>query len=174
MSSPARRSDEPGVIVLMGVAGSGKTTVGQLLAARLGWTFLDADWLHPEANVRKMRSGLPLTDEDRWPWLNAIAERIDTLRNEGSRVVVACSALRRAYRNVLVDGHGDVRLAYLEGAAATLHERLRGRDGHFMPASLLDSQFAALEAPTPDECPIIVSIEIPPAQIVAAIAARFA
>jgi gluconokinase len=149
----------------MGVAGSGKTTVGQLLAARLNWTFLDADWLHPEANVRKMRSGLPLTDEDRWPWLNAIAERIAQMRLEGTSVVVACSALKRAYREVLIGSRRDARLVYLDGDEATLTRRLTGRTGHYMPPELLKSQLDALERPGDDERAIAVSIERSPPEL---------
>ena len=154
------------VIVVMGVAGSGKSTIASLLAERLGWTYIDGDWLHPAANVEKMSHGVPLTDEDRWPWLRAIAASIDELRREGRFAVVACSALKRAYREILLGGRPDGRLVLLEGSQETVARRLGSRDGHFMPSSLLESQFAALEAPTADERPIIVSVEDDPGRIV--------
>ena len=155
-------------VVVMGVAGSGKTTIASMLAARLGWVFVDGDWLHPAANVEKMRGGTPLTDDDRWPWLRAIAERMREVNAAGDGVVVACSALKRAYREVLLEG--GARLAYLEGDRETIARRLASRDGHFMPPALLESQFEALEPPGADERPILVSIVEPPAAIVAAIA----
>ena len=166
MSSPRRT--EPRFVVVMGVAGSGKTTVGELLAARLGWSFIDADWLHPHANVDKMRSGIPLTDEDRAPWLAAIAARIRELREGGRSGVIACSALKRRYRDVLRGS--DVRFAYLSGTRETLASRLADRSHRFMPAALLDSQLAALEEPADDEAAIIAGIEHPPAEIAEAIA----
>ena len=167
MSSPRRT--EPRFVVVMGVAGSGKTTVGELLAARLGWTFVDADWLHPEANVEKMRSGIPLTDEDRAPWLAAVAARMDELRSAGRSGVIACSALKRRYRDVLRGNTGDVRFVHLSGPRETLASRIASRDHPYMPAALLDSQLAALEAPGADEAAIAVPIEGPPAEIAAAI-----
>lgn len=170
MSSPVPPTPASNVVLVMGVAGSGKSTVAALLAGRLGWTYVDGDWLHPPANVEKMRSGTPLTDEDRWPWLGAIAARIDALRAEGKGAVVACSALRRAYREVLLAGRaGGARLVYLRGDRATVARRLGARDGHFMPPALLDSQFAALEPPGNDERPIVASIDGAPAEIVEAI-----
>ena len=153
----------------MGVAGSGKSTIAAMLAERLGWTLVDGDWLHPASNVEKMRGGTPLTDEDRWPWLSAIAARIDELAAEGRGAVVACSALKRAYRGVLLGGRPGARLVYLKGDRETVASRLGERDGHFMPASLLESQFATLEAPQADEGPMVVSIERAPAEIVEAI-----
>jgi carbohydrate kinase (thermoresistant glucokinase family) len=157
------------VLVVMGVSGSGKTTVAALLAGRLNWEFEDGDWLHPEANVEKMHRGIALTDEDRRPWLRAIAAWIDETRRAGRHGVVACSALKRSYRQVLIGERRDVRLVYLKGDEALIARRITTRHGHFMPASLLHSQFAALEEPGPDERPITVSIEARPAQIVSRI-----
>jgi gluconokinase len=159
------------VVVVMGVSGSGKTTIAALLAGRLQWEFEDGDWFHPAANVDKMHSGLPLTDEDRGPWLRAIAAWIDETRSKGGHGVVACSALKRRYRDVLIGERRDVRLVYLKGAEAVIARRIAARHGHFMPAALLHSQFEALEEPGPDENPIVVSIDARPIDIVARIAA---
>lgn len=134
------------IVVLMGVCGSGKTTVGRALAAGLRWPFVDADELHPPANVAKMASGTPLTDEDRWPWYERIVAELKRHSIEGTHVVLACSALRQAYRDYLAQG-GDVRFAYLKGDAKTIEPRLADRSGHFMPPALLASQFATLEEP---------------------------
>jgi carbohydrate kinase (thermoresistant glucokinase family) len=152
-------------IVVMGVAGAGKSTVGQALAARLGCAFRDADSFHPPANIAKMSEGVPLSDEDRWPWLDAIAAWIAELRAAGMLGVVTCSALKRRYRDVLMRG-GQVRLVYLKGDMALIGGRLAARKGHFMPTALLQSQFDALEEPTTDEAPITVSVEGPPDEIV--------
>ncbi len=149
----------PSALIVMGVSGSGKTTVGERLASRLGWRYADADQFHPASNVAKMSAGQPLTDEDRWPWLKAIAVEIDRMRAAGKRVVVGCSALKRAYRDVLMHGRNDIRLVYLEGTQALIADRLDRRKGHFMPPGLLASQFKTLEPPTPDEHPIKVSID---------------
>jgi gluconokinase len=164
-------SPSPAVLVVMGVSGSGKTTIGELLAEGFHGEFADADRFHPPANVEKMQNGIPLTDEDRWPWLAAIAAFIDETRAAGRRAVVACSALKRRYRDVLVDGRPDVRLVYLKGDQVLIAGRIAERHGHFMPASLLPSQFAALEEPGPEEDPIIVSIAPRPEEIVADILA---
>ncbi len=150
----------------MGVSGSGKTTVGALLAGRLGWNFAEADDFHPAANIAKMRSGVPLDDADRLPWLNAIAAQIDRWRAEGRNGVVTSSALKRRYRDILVGDRPEVRLVYLKGDRELIAHRLAARQGHFMPASLLDSQFANLEEPGPDERPIVVAIGDPPAALV--------
>jgi carbohydrate kinase (thermoresistant glucokinase family) len=159
----------PAVLIVMGVSGSGKSTIGGLLASRLGWQFEDADWFHPASNVDKMRSGVPLTDEDRWPWLEAIAAWIDKTRSSTGHGVIACSALKRRYRDVLIGKRPDVRLVYLKGDEALIARRIATRHEHFMPGSLLHSQFEALEEPGPDENPIIVSIEPQPREIVARI-----
>jgi gluconokinase len=159
---------EPTALVVMGVSGSGKTTIAALLAQTLGWEFQDGDSFHPKANVEKMRAGMPLTDEDRWPWLRAIASWLDALIKDGRHGIVACSALRRSYRDVLLDGRrAEVRLVFLDGTKELIARRLSARHDHFMPASLLDSQFATLERPTADEAPLIVTIEGAPQDIVA-------
>jgi gluconokinase len=162
-------SSAPTVLIVMGVSGSGKSTIGTLLAMQLHWDFEDADWFHPAANVEKMHSGIPLTDEDRWPWLNAIADWIDKARISGRHAVIACSALKRRYRDVLIGDRKDVRLVYLKGDEALIARRFATRHEHFMPASLLHSQFEALQEPGPDENPITVSIEPPPREIVSRI-----
>jgi carbohydrate kinase (thermoresistant glucokinase family) len=154
------------IVVLMGVCGCGKTTVGRPLAQELGWTFVDADDLHPGANVEKMASGVPLTDEDRWPWYERIVAELQRLTRSGKHVVLACSALKQAYRDRLARG-GDLRIVYMQGDAATIEPRIASRSGHFMPASLLASQFATLEEP-PDA--IVVDVAEPVAAQVAAIA----
>jgi carbohydrate kinase (thermoresistant glucokinase family) len=153
----------------MGVSGSGKSTVGALLASRLRWEFEDADWFHPAANVEKMHKGIPLTDEDRWPWLAAVAAWIDKTRCSGAHDVVACSALKRRYRNVLIGDRPDVRLVYLKGDEELIARRIATRHEHFIPPTLLHSQFEALEEPGPEENPIVVSIEPRPREIVAQI-----
>ena len=160
------------IVVLSGVSGSGKTTVGESLARRLAWPFTDGDSLHPAANIAKMRAGVPLTDEDRWPWLDAIAAWIDATRRAGNHAVIACSTLKRAYRDILVGDRQDVRIVFLKGERDLIARRLAARDGHFMPPSLLDSQFAALEKPQADERPIVVSIVPHPREIVEIIAAK--
>lgn len=131
----------------MGVSGSGKTTLAQALARRLGWTFIEADDFHPEANVKKMRSGRPLDDRDRAPWLAAVHEHISALDAAGRDAVVACSGLKAAHRSVLGAGIEDLHFVFLHGDADLIDERLRHRARHFMPAGLLDTQLAALEPP---------------------------
>ena len=154
------------IVVLMGVCGCGKTTVGRPLAQELGWTFVDADDLHPRANVEKMASGMALTDEDRWPWYERIVAELQRLTRSGTHVVLACSALKQAYRDRLARA-GELRIVYMKGDAATIEPRIGSRRGHFMPASLLASQFATLEEP-PDA--IVVDVAEPVAAQVAAIA----
>jgi gluconokinase len=156
------------ILVVMGVSGSGKTTIAEGLAAAKGWSMLEGDTFHPPANVAKMKAGTPLTDDDRWPWLRAIAAAIDADRARGESAVVACSALRRAYRDILIGDRPDVRLVYLKGSRSLVGERMRARHGHFMPPSLLDSQFQTLEEPGPDENPITVEIGGTPDEIVRA------
>jgi gluconokinase len=157
---------DPAVIIVMGVSGSGKSTVGTLLAMGLHWEFEDGDWFHPPANVDKMHKGIPLTDEDRWPWLQAIAKWIDETRAAGNHAVIACSALKRRYRDILIGDRRDVRLVYLKGDESLIARRFATRHEHFMPLSLLHSQFEALEEPRSDENPIAVSIEPTPREIV--------
>jgi gluconokinase len=142
----------------MGVSGSGKTTIAAGVAKRLGWPLLEGDAFHPADNVAKMAAGTPLTDADRWPWLRAIAAEEDALRVAGVSAVVACSALRRAYRDVLLGDRADVVLLYLRGSKQLIAERMAARKGHFMPSALLDSQFATLEEPGDDERPVVVDI----------------
>jgi len=154
------------VIVVMGVSGSGKSTIAAALAARLGWAYEDADWFHPPSNIEKMHSGQALTDDDRWPWLQGIAAWIDATRKAGGRGVIACSALKRAYRDVLVNDRRDVRIVYLKGERELIAHRFALRHGHFMPASLLESQFATLQEPREDEHPIVLSTDAPPPDIV--------
>jgi gluconokinase len=156
----------PCALVVMGVSGSGKSTIADRLAARLGWRYEDGDKYHPAANVAKMRAGHPLTDDDRWPWLQAIADEIDRTCRAGQRAVIACSALKRAYRDVLVHGRNDVRIVFLNGTQDLIAERLAVRKGHFMPPELLTSQFKTLEPPQPGERPITVSIDAPVETIV--------
>lgn len=152
-------SRTPCALVVMGVSGSGKSTIADRLAARLGWRFEDGDQFHPPANVAKMSAGHPLTDEDRWPWLQAIADEIDRVCAAGEHAVIACSALKRAYRDILVHDRDDVRIVFLDGTQDLIAGRLATRKGHFMPSGLLDSQFATLERPDAAERPLTVSID---------------
>jgi gluconokinase len=156
---------EPVIAVVMGVAGSGKTTVSALLSAALGCQFQEGDDLHPAENVEKMHGGTPLTDEDRMPWLHKIAEEIDSWRARGESGVLTCSALKRSYRDIIIGGRPDVTLVYLRGSYDLIRRRMAARHEHFMPVALLDSQFAALQEPTPDEHPIIVDVGNRPAEV---------
>lgn len=156
----------PAVLVVMGVSGSGKTTIAALLAGRLGWEYGDADDFHPAANKRKMHDGTPLTDEDRWPWLRTMAAWIDATRTVRRHGVLACSALKRSYREVLVGDRTDVGLVHLRGDKALIAARQAARHNHFMPASLVDSQFATLEEPGGDERPLTISVTPDPRTIV--------
>jgi gluconokinase len=135
------------IIIVMGVAGSGKTTIGKLLAERLGWPFFEGDDFHPKANVDKMAAGTPLTDDDRAGWLESIAGQIRQLEEEGRSGVVACSALKDAYRQILSGAGSDVRFVYLKGDYRSIRQRLESRVGHFMKPEMLDSQFEILEEP---------------------------
>src|SRR5207248_896232 len=162
---------DPIVVVVMGVSGSGKSTVGELLARRMGWHFAEADEFHSPANVEKMRNGVALTDEDRAPWLAAMAEFIDVARASETPTVITCSALKRRYRDVIVGKRPDVALVYLEGGYDTIAERMSERAHHYMPVSLLRSQFDALEEPGADEHPIVAEVSRPPQEIVETIVA---
>jgi carbohydrate kinase (thermoresistant glucokinase family) len=159
------------IAVVMGVSGSGKTTIGLALAHRLGWRFQEGDALHPPENVAKMHAGFPLDDKDRIPWLRAIAAKIDEWRERGTAGVITCSALKRKYRDMIVSDRPEVRLVYLTAPPALIAERLAGRRGHFMPASLLASQFAALEPPEPDENALTVAMDAPVEAVVKRVAA---
>lgn len=161
--------DNISAIIVMGVSGSGKTTIAEALAERLGFACEDADTYHPASNVAKMHSGIPLTDEDRWPWLRAIAQAIDRKAEASTPVVIACSALKRAYREILAHGREDVRIVYLKGSRDLIARRLALRTDHFMPASLLDSQFATIEEPLPAERVMTVDIDASVDEIVAQI-----
>jgi gluconokinase len=154
------------IILLMGVAGSGKTTVGRLLASELGWRFYEGDDFHPRANIDKMQRGIPLTDDDRWPWLQALKEVIDACLAQGTSAVMACSALKQTYRDYLRHGHDEVKLVYLKGSYDLLSQRLAQRQGHFMPQELLASQFATLEEPRQE---LIVDVSNAPETLVAII-----
>jgi gluconokinase len=164
------RSDLPGgtIVLVMGVAGSGKSTIGGMLAGRLGWEYVEADAYHPPGNLAKMRAGEPLTDADRWPWLDALAAEIDALRAALRSAVVTCSALKRAYRDRLRAGRTGVRLVYLDGDRELIEHRLTARHGHFFPGRLIDSQFRDLEPPAPDEHAVVVRLSdaIRPSELV--------
>ena len=153
------------IVLLMGVSGCGKSTVGTLLAQRLGWPLQDGDAFHPPANIAKMASGLPLDDADRWPWLAAIAAHIDQWRASGTSGIVICSALKRAYRAILVGDRAEVRLVHLAGTPELIAARLAARRAHFMPPALLASQFATLEPPGADERALVVDVA-PPAEVI--------
>ncbi|MFB9176994.1 gluconokinase [Dactylosporangium sucinum] len=161
--------EAPPVFVVMGVAGTGKTTVGALLAGRLGWVYAEADDFHPPANVAKMSAGQPLTDADRRPWLDAIGRWIDERAAAGEPGVVTCSALKRSYRDQLRAGRPQVRVVFLDGSRELIARRLIARHGHFMRVDMLDSQFADLERPEPDEAVTAVSVEPSPNEIVEAV-----
>lgn len=158
-SSRARR------IVVMGVSGSGKSTIGALVADALGAAFVDGDSLHPQANVVKMAAGHPLNDEDRWPWLALVGAAL--AQSSSSGLVVACSALKRVYRDAILSEAPDTVFLHLDGSRQVLANRLEGRSGHFMPASLLDSQLAALEPLGADEPGVVIDVDAPVATIVA-------
>jgi gluconokinase len=156
----------------MGVAGSGKSVIGAALANALAVEFVEGDQYHPAENVRRMSAGIPLTDADRALWLRALAARIREAKDAGNGLVVSCSALKRAYRDILRAEARDLRFVFLKGERALIAERLAGRRGHFMPPSLLDSQFAALEEPSPDEDAWVCDVRQSPQDIVAALVAR--
>lgn len=151
MVDVALRVTQPVVLVLMGVSGCGKSTVAGLLAGQLGWPFEEGDDLHPQVNKDKMAAGHPLADEDRWPWLEKVAAWVEERLDRGENGLVTCSALKRSYRDVINRRGSGVVFVYLAGSRETIGARLAARQGHYMPASLLDSQFADLEEPGPDE-----------------------
>lgn len=156
----------PRVIVLMGVSGSGKSTIGRRLSRTLGWPFRDADSFHPAANIEKMSKGLPLDDEDRRPWLSAIADWIDAHRAGATNAIVSCSALKRRYRDIVIGSRRDVRLVYLQGSFSLIADRLSRRKDHFMPPELLKSQFDTLENPAPEENALAIPIRLTPKRVV--------
>ena len=160
---------KPVVAIMMGVSGTGKTTIAKLLAAALDCQFREGDDLHSAANVEKMKADTPLTDADRLPWLHKIAEEIDRWRARGESGVLTCSALKRSYRDIIIGARPDVTLVYLKGSRGLIGKRMAARHNHFMPIGLLDSQFASLQEPTPDEHPITVDVDGQPTEIVAAI-----
>ena len=153
------------VVIIFGVSGAGKTTIGQLLAQELGWRFYEADDLHSPANVEKMRRGVPLTDQDRWPWLESLRELIKRCIAAGENAVLACSALKEEYRRRL-RVNADVKLVFLRGEQALIAEQLRRRHGHFMNQGLLQSQFADLEEPRPAEAGIVIELGRSPRKLV--------
>jgi gluconokinase len=161
-----------GLYVVMGVSGCGKTVIGSALARSLGVEFVEGDDFHPAENVKRMASGIALTDDDRAPWLHSIAARLRGAKDTGTGLVVSCSALKRSYRDTLRAEAGELRFIFLKGKRALIAERLAGRGGHFMPPSLLDSQFAALEEPAPEERAWECDVTESPADLVAALVAR--
>jgi ribose 5-phosphate isomerase A len=163
-SARAHRGSPP-ILVIMGVSGSGKSTIAEELSARLGWPFEEGDSLHPEANIAKMHAGIPLTDADRLPWLERVAGWIDAQRSKKQPGIITCSALKRTYRQIIIGDRPEVRLVYLRGGRDLIAEHLAGRHGHFMPAALLRSQIDTLEEPDPSEDPLTVDLGPPVAQV---------
>ncbi|MGS0895176.1 gluconokinase [Burkholderia stagnalis] len=153
------------ILIAMGVSGAGKSLIGEMLAERLACSYTDGDAFHSAANKEKMHHGIPLTDDDRWPWLRSIRAAIEEKQRAGETAVFTCSSLKRSYRDVLRGNDADVRFVYLQGSFDVLRERLKTRTGHFFDPSLLTSQLETLEEPGPDEA-IVVSIELTPEQIV--------
>ncbi|MDN5871882.1 MAG: gluconokinase [Nitrococcus sp.] len=166
MIKAERQSRLATVVVVMGVSGSGKTTVGAMLAGQLHWAFADGDDFHSPRNVAKMHSGIALDDADRLPWLQAIGTQVDRWRAERRNAVIVCSALKRRYRDIIVGDRPNVRLVYLQGDRSLVTHRLVARHGHFMPKTLLESQFDALEEPAPEEQAIIIPIAQTPTALV--------
>ena len=159
----------PQAVVLMGVSGSGKSMIGRLVVERLVWTMAEGDELHPPENVEKMRRGIPLTDADRWPWLDRIGDLLKAWADEGRSGLVTCSALKRAYRERLLKARPDLRFVHLKGSEALIAGRVAARHHEYMPASLLKSQFATLEEPQPSEPVIVVDADATPEAEVEAI-----
>ncbi len=162
-----------GLYVVMGVCGAGKTLIGEALAQALGVHFIEGDTFHPAESVARMAAGVPLTDADRAAWLVALAARI-AMNDPGSGMVMSCSALKRSYRDVLRSGDGDVQFIFLRGSRELIAERVAGRRGHYMPPSLVESQFVTLEEPAPDEGAWVCDASDAPEEIVAALVARIA
>jgi gluconokinase len=160
------------VIIMMGVSGAGKTTIGRLLASELGYDYAEGDSYHPPANIEKMSAGIPLDDSDRQPWLERMAADIDSWLAHARPHVLACSALKRRYRDILIGSRDGVRLVFLHGSPSLINQRLRQRSGHYMPPSLLDSQFAALEPPAAEERALSVNIDAPAPTIIAELIRR--
>ncbi|WP_146359715.1 gluconokinase [Arthrobacter yangruifuii] len=156
-------------LVIMGVAGSGKTTIANLLSKRLGWIAAEADEFHPAVNIAKMSAGVPLNDDDRWPWLFAIRDWMGAQAKNGRCTIVTCSALKRTYRNVLAQAPGEVAFVHLDGSGELLAQRMKTRTGHFMPPSLLPSQLSTLEPLSPEEAGLRIEISNSPGEIVDAI-----
>lgn len=161
-----------GLYVVMGVSGSGKSLIGAALARALGTDFVEGDDYHSAENVQRMASGIPLTDEDRGQWLRSLAVRLGEAKDAGTGLVMTCSALKRSYRDVLRADAGELRFVFLRGPRALVAERIAGRRGHFMPPSLLESQLATLEEPSPDEHAWVCDIKESPEDLVAALVAR--
>jgi gluconokinase len=159
------------IVIVFGVSGAGKTTIGKLLARGLGWRFIEADDFHPAANIEKMRSGRPLTDEDRWPWLDQLREETKRLIAAGENAVLDCSALKRAYRDCLRVSD-EVKFVFLRGDFALVQKQLRSRPAHFMNPALLQSQFDDLEEPQADENVLTIELGRTPEQIVNEIEAK--
>jgi gluconokinase len=174
IAAPVSLITRPVIVVVMGVAGSGKTTVAGLVALALKCQFQEGDDLHPPENIEKMHSGTPLMDADRLPWLHKIAQEIDGWRMRGESGVLTCSALKRSYREIVIGDRSEVSLVYLKGSRDLIRQRMVARHGHFMPVGLLDSQFAGLSEPTPDEHAIIVNASDTPAEISAEIMSQLA
>ncbi|MGV0109298.1 gluconokinase [Arthrobacter sp. CP30] len=162
----------PNHVVVMGISGSGKTTIATRMAEQLGWVFAEADDFHPPANITKMTSGTALTDEDRWPWLESMRAWLTEQAHAGLSTVVTCSALRRSYRDVLTGADGDVRFVHLLGDTDLILDRMKTRSGHFMPESLLPSQISTLEPLEPDEQGVRIENTGTPAEVVAEVITR--
>jgi gluconokinase len=159
------------IVIIFGVSGAGKTTVGKLLARELGWRFIEADDFHPSGNIQKMRSGHPLTDKDRWPWLERLRQQIQRSLSTGENAILACSALKRAYRDRLRVSN-ETKFVFLRGDYVLVEKQLRSRHGHFMNAKLLRSQFADLEEPKPDEDVLTIELRRKPQELVEEIKAK--
>lgn len=162
LNSARSHRGTPPILVIMGVSGAGKTTIAEALVARLGWAFEEGDSLHPNVNIAKMHAGIPLTDEDRQPWLKRVAAWIDGQRAKKQPGIITCSALKRSYRQIIIGDRPEVRLVYLRGGWELMAEHLAGRHGHFMPPALLQSQIDTLEEPDPSEDALIIDEGAPP------------